>query len=304
MSPCKRTRGYNASVESFAMDMMSSMTISSHALLTDKSAHDCQPAAKDVASIQSAVDEMEAKIMERVSRLTISTEESPPSETQEATEVSFTLEEVSSGSTATAQLEAPLASSPIRTRKKRAPADCMTTPNRTTQPSMFATPQISNCDFGGGCRKKRRPGTLADAPRLPSSDVLESPGQVAHRPRFSPFQPTIYDQRLERLASRHRPLPLLSVEADFDDVPFLAPTSQPSSQGSSRSTSPIDFENMPPTISWMAGCAPRKRSRRRFRPRSQVPFVPCLSPRQQDLTPLESLAVSIEASYSPIMPIL
>jgi hypothetical protein len=183
--------------------------------------------------------------------------------------VSFTTEDLTEMTCAApSTLGTTLPSSPIRPRSKRAAAS-LTTPIH----SHLVTAQAC---FGPRRKKRRGPGTLADAPRLPCSFADDHTS-----PRFSPFD--IYDQRLERLVSR-----LIT-----DNVPTSPP--------SPIQVSSDDDNLMPPVVSWMKP-RNRRRGRRAQRVRAPAPSFPCLSPRPgQPLTPMESLALSIEAS--PILPL-
>jgi hypothetical protein len=239
----------------------------------------------DNASIQSTVDDMELKILERVSQLTISMDTVLPAEQQaDISEVSFASEDLtdeadlviaSTGATL-------LASSPIRPRAKRSAMECLTTPIPSTDHT-FETPQISNIRFGP-LRKKRRPGSLRDAPRFPSSPSLTPVSFRYRHPTFSPFQPTIYDERLERLAAQ-----MCHNSSREEDVPSLE---------TSREASPIHFEPnfFSPSI--------QRTKRRTHRRTPTLPYL-SLSPKQShQLTPLESLAISIDASPIAEMPSL
>jgi hypothetical protein len=279
MTPSEgRSSGYDASVDPYIGEFTQAGSgISPYATVSTKD---------DAASIQSTVDEMEAKILERVSQLTIST--ALPEGEGEASEVSFTMDDLSNEaaratcSAGAAEHESTLADStlapsPIRPRSKRT-SFCLTTPIANTA-FTFETPQISNTRLGPR-RKKRRPGTLVDAPRLPCSPFSTS---LSQNLPFSPFQPTIYDERLERLASQIE-------RKSTDDVPSLE---------NSCETSPIGIKFEPNFQSTTT-----RRNKRLARRRA--PILPCLSPKQslsiRQLTPLETLALSIEAS--PILPYL
>jgi hypothetical protein len=286
MTPSEgRSSGYDASVDPYIGEFTQAGSgISPYATVSTKD---------DAASIQSTVDEMEAKILERVSQLTIST--ALPEGEGEASEVSFTMDDLSNEaaratcSAGAAEHESTLADStlapsPIRPRSKRT-SFCLTTPIANTA-FTFETPQISNTRLGPR-RKKRRPGTLVDAPRLPSS-----PFSVSQNPPFSPlhFQPTIYDERLERLASQMQQRKLT-----IDNI-------VPSLETSCGTSPNIIFEP-----NFFESTTEKRNKRRPRRGRRGTPILPCLSPKQsifigQQLTPLESLAISIEAS--PIMPTL
>jgi len=230
---------------------------------------------KDSSSVKATVKDMEAKILEKVSMLTISTTEEE--EEEAATEVSFTADDLT-GLTMTTESSAnycaapashgmTLTPSPILPRFKRS-ASSLTTPNGS-----YETP-LPSSTFGPRRKKRRVPGTLADAPRLPFDNTLDS----------SPF--TIYDQRLKKLVSR-----LMT-----NDVP-VSPPSPIQLSGSDDDTIAL-----PPVVSWMK---PRTSLRlRNGRRRHHRTSFPILSPRQHELTPLESLALEIEASpiVMPVFP--
>lgn len=225
-------------------------------------------------SVKSTVEDMEEKIMEKVSLLTLDSS----NEVEEATEVSFTVEDLTGlTDTATKSSVAPfscgttlIASSPIRPRAKRT-VDSLTTPTMNDVDAIF---EDLSTNLGPRRKRRRVPGTLADAPRLPSSFDSSS-----NHHDFSPFH--IYDKRLEGLVSR----------LTTNEVPSL--TTSPLSPIESSSDEAQHKLLLPPVLSWMKPRTARRYHHSRRRP----------TPRRTDLTPLESLALEMEASPI-VLPIL
>jgi hypothetical protein len=257
----------------------------------------------DTTSI--AIKDMEAKILEKVSMLTISTNDQE--EEEAATEVSFTADDIAGLTETTIVAPAShggmtLSSSPLVSRSKRM-ASSLATPIHSSD-----TPQVSN--FGPRRKKRRGPGTLADAPRLP----FDNEEHEAEPNDVSPF--LVYDQRLDRLVSR-----LTTADNEVpppDALPLTTPLSSPIQCESSSSQASSNGRNgilLPPVVSWIKPRPSRRRRRhsrggRRHGAQQQrtCPSVPCLSPRpqQRELTPLESLALEINASpiVTTPMPVL
>lgn len=248
----------------------------SHWPLVNVSRNREHTAKQDTASIQSAMTSMEDKILEKVSLLTISTEK----EEEAATEVSFTADDIVGLTEPTTTCvgpsrgTTPLPSSPLRPRAKRS---LIASPIPTT-----FNHELS-CSFGP-CRKKRRPGSLADAPKLPfDNEDDEEPSNAAF---------LLYDQRLERLVSRMKED--VSRSNSSSTVPSPISSSPPDDTTAANTL-------LPPVLSWIKPRASkdRRRGRRRHASLQHPPSFPYLSPRHQqqcDLTPLESLALEIEAS--------
>lgn len=243
-------------------------------------------------SIKTAVNDMEAKIMEKVSMLTL--DSSNEAEEPKPTEVSFTSEDItdlmetpataapsmttsSRGSTA---LMLP-STSPIRPRAfKRTMTSISTSPLNDTEESTALQALSSTL----APRRKRLRGTLADCPRLP----LDShDGTTLNQPQISPFG--IYDKRLdglvERLTKPHEIPSLTSSPTEHQEDLHAAPT--PSHHRERLS--------LPPVLSWMK---PKRMARNRAR---------CVSvqglPRQEP-SALELLALELEASPIIAMPVL
>lgn len=140
------------------------------------------------------VDLLEERILDRVSKITISANAWPSSidRSKQTAEVSFTEEETATpassvSSNSPVQLLVPCSTSPLRTTGKRK-VEHHQTPVR---------PRVYNVHLPRGPRrKKRRPGSLFSAPRMPDSPLLNDSA--------SPLLQNVYDRRLERMVG-HSP---------------------------------------------------------------------------------------------------
>jgi hypothetical protein len=244
--------------------------------------------------IMTAVNDMEAKIIEKVSMLTL--DPSNEAEEPKPTEVSFTSEDItdltetpattapsmttstrSLGTTARMMLPS---TSPIRPRAfKRTMTSISTSPLNDTEEST-ALQALSSILAP---RPKRRRGTLADCPRLP----LDShDGTTLNQPQVSPFR--IYDKRLDGLVERlTKPHEIPSWTS--------SPTEQEELNAARPTPSHHDRLSLPPVLSWM-------KPKRMARNRAHCVSVEGL-PRQEP-SALELLALELEASPILAMPVL
>ena len=264
------------------------------------------------SGVTEAAREIETKILERVSRITLSADEWVGDET--AAEVSFGEDEDVTGNDEVERAASPLVvpctlvSSPLRARNKRKDI-CTMTPTETS----CGTPRVSHV-LGDPRRKKRR---MADAPLIPNTPHARK--HIVYAPYFSPFRQTIYDERLETLAQQTPPSHIqtpvsYSMFEQYPTTPKTG-TKAPASdfalgRNSPTSVSPLSADG-PVDDSWLD--IPRvhkthrinlrqekRRSLKRSR-KTRFPYFPCLSPKERREARAESrFKASLEACYSPI----
>lgn len=148
-------------------------------------------------AVMDPADLLEERILDRVSKITISSTSwtSSADQSEHTAEVSFTEEETTTqaSSVSPVQLLVPCSTSPLRTTGKRKVEQHQT----PVRPLDCATPRVCNVHLPRGPRrKKRRPGSLTSAPRLPDSPPLNNSA--------SPLLQSVYDRRLERMVG-HSP---------------------------------------------------------------------------------------------------
>jgi len=255
----------------------------------------CGRPQNEMPSVVSAVDDLEAKILQRVAAITLSDWGKKLSGDDEATtpEVSLLTEDESTETPTVFSEQSSFAmpSSAGSGSKRKS--------QRSTSEASH-TPRVANQGIGTTpLRKKRRSQLLASAPRIPDSPTLdESRGRInplAHipYPSFSPFD--IYDNRMDRLAASPK----------FPDH-ILTPV-ESSSRLASDNISPLPEESFQTPPIRMSALARRRAMREKKR---KVPFFPNLDPEEEDdeqgpLSSLDSLALSLDTTFpSPIRPML